>query len=144
MSTNLESLRQAELTRLESSIQIQCSPMLHVAAWADDGSEATRLAYPATMGEAEAVRVLIIAERMEKFDSIMFRVSDEWHGITPATSVLYHRDEAGVVSRLHRRAVSHADTGRFRHREQLLGWPESAVWWAKETGASTGIAKRDE
>jgi hypothetical protein len=55
---------------------------------------------------------------------------------------IYVRTEDGSVRRHHETAhylpgfLDHP----YVHEEQLVGWPESTVYWAEETGPTMGLA----
>lgn len=56
--------------------------------------------------------------------------------------VPYIRTSEGTIERLSG-AVFNASDGSldpYVHEESLVGWPESKVFWAKETGPSVGVA----
>jgi hypothetical protein len=56
--------------------------------------------------------------------------------------VTYIRTEEGNIERKPEAIVSHSDTSLdpYFHEEQLVGWPESKVYWASDVGPSVGLA----
>ncbi|SCX77147.1 hypothetical protein SAMN05216308_10193 [Nitrosospira sp. Nsp13] len=56
--------------------------------------------------------------------------------------IVYLRAADGTIERMPA-AIYNAEAdskGPYLYEEALVGWPEPRVYWAKETGPSTGIA----
>jgi hypothetical protein len=56
--------------------------------------------------------------------------------------VPYIRNADGYIERLSDAVFNSSDDflGPYVHEEPLVGWPETVVFWARETGPSIGIA----
>jgi hypothetical protein len=62
-----------------------------------------------------------------------------------ASHVLYIRNHDGSILR-HGHIILHGyeTLGPYVHEEQLIGWPESRVFWQHKEGSSSGLAPIDE
>ena len=57
------------------------------------------------------------------------------------TYMVYTREDSGEVRRTHKTVqLNDEEREHYTNREELMGWPESLVYWARPCGASTGIA----
>ncbi len=63
------------------------------------------------------------------------------NGENMASHVLYIRHHDGLILR-HGHIIlrGYEELGPYVHEEQLIGWPESKVFWDLIEGASTGLA----
>ena len=60
--------------------------------------------------------------------------------------VLYMRTGEGTIQRRSNHPVfwCYESLIPYRHEESLRGWPESRVFWARQTGPTIGLAPLEE